>query len=400
MLSAVTNAERTMPSGHVNFSLARLSGHLLAVLGAAGVAAASALAQPAAQTNRGNVFLRYLNAPDAGGELRRPPNLWLSVGGPRQPAVMDTGSTGVVVSAAAIPNIDQLPRRGPGTLTYASGRIMRGDWVLVAVTIAGANGTSLTTKPIPVLAVRSTDCTANAPDCTPGAEPRHAVIGVGFGRKHHPGGDSGPSKNPFLNASEMDAGKNGLRRGYVVTRDGVEVGLAGASPPAGYATVRLRHDDELGDWSGASACIALNEHMPAACGTVLPDSGSTVMFLTLPPDQQQGIVLTGAPRPDRRIVGPGTKVTISLVADASARGAVSDYTFAVGDTTNPLTPGRVVLLERGDQPTFVNTSLRLLNGFDYLFDADNGIVGYRWTGRVAGAGAPVSSDGSAAGERH
>ena len=52
----------------------------------------------------------------------------------------------------------------------------------------------------------------------------------------------------------------------------------------------------------------------------------------------------------------------------------------MGDAANPLTPGRVVLLERGDQPTFVNTSLRLLNGFDYLFDADNGIVGYRWTG--------------------
>ena len=102
----------------------------------------------------------------------------------------------------------------------------------------------------------------------------------------------------------------------------------------------------------------------------------------MPPDQQQGIVLTGAPRPDRRIVGPGTKVTISLVPDAQARGAVSDYTFAVGDAADPLAPGRVILLERGDQPTFVNTSLRLLNGFEYLFDAENGIVGYRWTGRV------------------
>jgi hypothetical protein len=60
---------------------------------------------------------------------------------------------------------------------------------------------------------------------------------------------------------------------------------------------------------------------------------------------------------------------------------MSDYTFTVGDTADPMAPGRVILLERGDQPTFVNTSLRLLNGFDYLFDAENGIVGYRWTGR-------------------
>jgi hypothetical protein len=372
-----------MLAGRVNFRLAHAGRHLLAALATACMAAASALAQPAEQTRQGGVFLRYLNIPEAGGELRRSPDLWLSFGGSRQPAVMDTGSTGIVVSAASIPNVDQLPRRGPGTMTYASGRIMRGDWVPVPVTIAGANGASLTIKPVPVLAVQSTDCVETAPGCTPGVEPSHAVIGIGFGRKGREGRDSGPSQNPFVNVSEMDAGHNGLRRGYVITREGVLVGLTGASPPAAYVTVRLRHDDEREDWTPAPACVSVNEHTPPACGTVLPDTGSTVMFLTVPPDQQQGIVITGAPRPDRRIVGPGTKVTISLVPNTSAHGAVSDYTFAVGDAADPLAPGRVVLLERGDQPTFVNTSLRLLNGFDYLFDADTGIVGYRWTGRVA-----------------
>jgi hypothetical protein len=363
-----------MPASH----RIRLGRQLLALSAAASLAAGSAAAQSANRTNQGGVFLRYVNAPEAGRELRRSPNLWLSFGGAREPAVMDTGSTGVVASAASIPNVDQLPRRGAGTVTYASGRIMRGDWVLVPVTITGADGTSLTTKPIPVLAVRSAECVENAPGCLPGLASSHAVIGIGFGRKRHPGGDSGPSKNPFL----VDAGQHGLRRGYLVTRDGVEVGLTGASPPAGYVTVRLRHDDELEDWTSAPACISINGHTPAACGTALPDTGSTVMFLTVPPDQQQGIVLTGAPRPDRRIVGPGTRVSISLVPDAQARGGVSDYAFAVGDAADPLAPGRVILLERGDQPTFVNTSLRLLNGFDYLFDADNGVVGYRWTGRV------------------
>ncbi len=368
-----------MNTGWVDFSRRRL-GPLLVALGTVSLAPTTTLAQAADQTSRGGTFLRYLNAPEAGGELRRAPDLWLSFGGARQPAMMDTGSTGIVVSATAIPNIDRLPRLGPGTLTYASGSIMRGDWVLVSVTIAGAHGASLTTRPIPLLAVRATDCTENVPDCAPGTGPQHAVIGVGFGPKGRPGGESGPSKNPFLNASPVDADRNGLRRGYVVTRQGVQVGLTGLSPPAGYVTARLRHDDELEDWTAAPACISLNGHMPAACGTLLPDTGSTVMFLTVPPDQQQEVVITGAPRPDRRIVGPGTRVTISLVPDASARGTVSEYSFVVGDAANPLTPGRVVLLERGDQPTFVNTSLRLLNGFDYLFDADKGIVGYRWTG--------------------
>ena len=370
------------PAGDGNFRRRCLGGPLLALSAAASIAASSALAQPADRTSQGGVFLRYLNAPEAGRELRQPPKLWLSFGASREPAIMDTGSTGVVVPATLIPNVDQLPRRGPGTMTYASGRILRGEWVLVPVTIAGANGISLTTKTIPVLAVRSADCVENAPGCTE-LEVSHPVIGVGFGRRGRPGNDSGPSKNPFLNGSEIDAGHKGVRRGYRVTREGVQVGLTGPDSAASYVTVRLRHDDEHEDWTAAPACISVNGHTPATCGTVLPDTGSTVMFLTVPPDQQQGIVLTGAPRPDRRVVGPGTKVAISLIPDAQARGAVSDYTFTVGDTADPMAPGRVILLERGDQPTFVNTSLRLLNGFDYLFDAENGIVGYRWTGRVS-----------------
>ena len=50
---------------------------------------------------------------------------------------------------------------------------------------------------------------------------------------------------------------------------------------------------------------------------------------------------------------------------------------------NPLAPARVTLVGRGDRPTFVNTGVHLFNGFDYLFDADKGIVGYRWNGRVS-----------------
>jgi hypothetical protein len=43
----------------------------------------------------------------------------------------------------------------------------------------------------------------------------------------------------------------------------------------------------------------------------------------------------------------------------------------------------VTLVGRGDRPTYVNTGVHLLNGFDYLFDADKGIVGYRWNGRLS-----------------
>ena len=37
----------------------------------------------------------------------------------------------------------------------------------------------------------------------------------------------------------------------------------------------------------------------------------------------------------------------------------------------------MTLVGTGQHAPFVNTSFHLLNGFDYLFDADRGLVGYR-----------------------
>ncbi len=293
---------------------------------------------------------------------------------------MDTGSTGIVVSASAIPNIDRLPSRGPGTLTYtSSGRIERGDWVVVRATIAGANGASVTTLPIPVLAVRSVACLDNARNCTPREDPRHvAMIGVGFGRRGNREGPHGPDINPFLNLAGYGSGHGGLRRGYIVSSAGVQIGLGGADPGDGYVTVQLAGDDARQDWSAAPACITIDDRTPA-CGTVLPDTGVTGMFLSLPASEER--VSAESRGPDRSLP-PGTKVTISLAPEAATPGGAS-YSFRVGDASNPLAPARVTLVGRGDRPTYVNTGVHVLNGFDYLFDADKGIVGYRWNGRLS-----------------
>jgi hypothetical protein len=109
---------------------------------------------------------------------------------------------------------------------------------------------------------------------------------------------------------------------------------------------------------------------------VLPDTGVTRMFLALPAAQTDGRTLPAGA--DQTLV-PGTKVAISLAPGAPAGGASADYSFNVGDAANPLAPGRVTLVGRGERPTYVNTSVYLLNGFDYLFDADRGVVGYRRT---------------------
>jgi hypothetical protein len=361
-------------------SMRQLIGVGVPALLAASIVISSGVAQPRDKPQdkadgRG-VFLRFFNRGEA-GHLQNPPHLGLSFGGRQLRAVMDTGSTGIVVSASAIPNIDRLPNRGPGTLTYtSSGRIERGDWVVVRATIAGANGASVTTLPIPVLAVRSVACLDNARNCTVREDPRHvAMIGVGFGRRGNREGPHGPDINPLLNLPGSD--RSGLRRGYIVSSAGVQIGLSAADPGDGYVTEQLTRDDAREDWSGAPACIAIDDRTPA-CGTALPDTGVAGMFLSLPASDEQA---AGSGGGDRGL-SPGTKVTILLAPEASASGAAS-YSFRIGDLSNPLAPARVTLVSRGDRPTFVNTGVHVLNGFDYLFDADKGVVGYRWNGRLS-----------------
>jgi hypothetical protein len=71
---------------------------------------------------------------------------------------------------------------------------------------------------------------------------------------------------------------------------------------------------------------------------------------------------------------------ISSIPDEHSPQAL--YTFTLGDDSNPLAPAYLTLVSR-TRASFVNTSLHFLNGFDYLYDADGGFVGFRWTGHAS-----------------
>ncbi len=307
------------------------------------------------------VFLAFLDAPHERAPLRVPPRLLVSFGGSPVAAVMDTGSTGIVVSASAIPDVANLP--GPsGFIEYSSsGRIERGRWVETPVTIRGANGLSVTTRPIRVLAVTRVDCIPHARNCRVRIMPRHvAMLGVGFGREadHQP--ESTPDRNPFLTI----AGPVPPWRGYIVTRRGVTLGL-NQSVSHSFAMIRLVRSGRVPDWDQTPVCIAIDAAQPA-CGVALIDTGVVVMYLSVP----------GAPLSpgltDGPSLRPGTRLAISL--PAPTRDAAS-YEITVGGPPGALAPERVILVpHRG---TFVNTSLRFLNGFDYLFNDSLGMVGFR-----------------------
>jgi hypothetical protein len=326
-----------------------------------------------------SVFLPYVNAPAGGGDITASPLLRISFGGASRMAILDTGSTGVVVSASDIPGVDALPAT-PGQLAYSSsGRIMVGKWVTTPVIVEGGDGTRFETKPIPVLAVSRIDCRANARNCQPEDAPKGvAMLGIGFGREHDGQEQSTPDKNPFL-ADTASGARH--RRGYVVTRTGIRVGLTATDAGSAFAFIKLAPNAKyVGDWAGAPVCISVDGKLPAACGASLVDTGVTGMYITLPAALAAG--KTGTNGKGETTLADGTQLVFAFPGKDPEKPIESaGYGFAVGGSGNPLAPDFLVLNTVRPQP-FVNTSVRFLNGFDYLYDADGGMVGYRWTGRA------------------
>lgn len=337
--------------------------------GAQGAAPAPDLA-----TGGKTVFLPYLNAPLSGAPIQHTPKLSISVnGGPPVRGVMDTGSTGMVLAARLIPNLASLPVIKQGELTYSSsGRIMKGVWVKVPVTISGTNGTQITTRPVPVLAVTRIECTPTARRCRPSAHPTHtAMIGIGFARGSEATHLGLADHNPFLSLPDMGSGDTPgtMRRGYVVTRRGVYLGLS-PQVAASMNFIKLDKAEDRPGWSPIPVCMSLGGRQPAACGTALIDTGVTTMYLTLPQEQ-----LAGQTQPNgKNLPTPisGTSLRIAF----GPNGSGPSYSFKAGDKADPAAPDGITLVDRPGR-VFVNTSVRLLNRFDYLYDADGGFAGFR-----------------------
>lgn len=331
-----------------------------AALGAAfaGATAASAAEKPDYRSAAGSVHLRYLNAGE--GDIRAVPRIGLSFGERVMRAELDSGSTGVVVAAALIPGFDQLPVISDGRLTYtSSGRVMIGSWVTTPLSLVGEDGASVTTEPMPILAVTRVECLEQSRNCTPNDDPRDiAMVGIGFAREGDRQAESTPEKNPLLRVSAGTA-----RKGYVLRAEGIDVGIDEKVARGDFRFVKLERQEDLPDWKAVPACISVAGASPAACGTMLVDTGVGDMFLTVPPSEAQ-------PGP----LDDGTEIAV-LLGDDSASEPL--YSFTTGDGSQPMAPARVHLDVSDRKKPFVNTSFHFLNGFDVLFDAEGGWVGFK-----------------------
>jgi hypothetical protein len=315
----------------------------------------------------------FANGPISAGYV---PEVWLKLPGsaPRRFG-MDTGSTGIVVAADHYTPGPGDVAVGPGRIVYnSSGRILTGTQYVTDVAIQRDGNTPVAMARVQVLRVTAITCLERARDCRPEQNPRDvALLGVGFDRDSAQGGAASVPRNPFTSLVSLASGAplSSVRPGYIVTRTAVHLGIT-AEHTHDFAFVKLAPGAAsrpgVPEWNAAPMAVSVDGVV--GNGTILMDTGINYMFLSAP---------AGTPLEPGTRAPVGTKIAVYLPDRRSPQPAF--YSFTVGERGNPLRPEKVEVVR--DRGVFVNTGRMFLEGFDYLYDAAGGYVGYGWNRRLS-----------------
>ena len=236
--------------------------------------------------------------------------------------IIDTGSTGIAISASLLPSLAGYTPLGPGTINYdSSGASPTGTFYELPVSLLGgtSGGSAATASTtVKVLVVTSDNTTT--------------YFGIGNNRNNVYSGTPNTSltfaqnvaqgiitpisavgMNPLLNVSVN--GTAPPNQGYVVMNNQIVVGLTTANN--GYSFVKLTPDAANGPnlWNGIPVSLTVGTGT-AGAGTILHDTGIDYAFLT--PFGQTGQTVS--------VAMPG----------ASPTGALYDFVITRGTSTPPL----------------------------------------------------------------
>jgi hypothetical protein len=319
---------------------------------------------------------------------------------------MDTGSVGIIVGSSYFspPGTSDPSFIGQGTETLtSSGFMYTGDWYETTVNLFDGP-TIVAISRVPVMAVTTITCIPDARDCNPGNPAETNYFGIGFaGGSGQPQGT--PDKNAFLNVMSMSGSviPPWPSPGYILSTQGVlkgvQIGLT-SSNTQGFAMIKLEpllaptlaqwqampeSPNVLTDWQHARATITVNGK--SGSGGILFDTGVSTSFLTPPigvtPNTGMGppnAECNGGPNGPTCAVS-GTTVRVSFPNQTTP---VASLNYTVGPNNgsqvgNPVSPFAVSVDEDNGAP-FLNTSVRFLQAFNYLYDAANGFIGLQTTG--------------------
>jgi hypothetical protein len=168
----------------------------------------------------------------------------------------------------------------------------------------------------------------------------------------------------------------GLAPGYILSDDGITVGLSAAAT-SGFSFVKLvpesspSPDTQPGTvWQQAPAALTAGD--ATGQGTILPDSGIDYAFLT--PQKFVGVGPCPVSPPGGRTCLP-TGVAVEVALPTAALPLVSYSLTQNGSAMAPT----AISLNPPSSATFLNSGRLFYRGLDYLFDPVNGVVGYRAT---------------------
>lgn len=343
-------------------------------------------------------------------------------------ALVDTGSTGIVIAKGALPksiNTTGLPIEGFGYTS--SDNYMIGQFVNVKVQFPGTSqgkpGT-VTTNSLPVLAVscgckfskgaasntqplslarceenngkaaifgNSSDA-YNLSSCTKIAP---HMMGVGFAR-----GNSGPEKNPFLQIDPASMPGLTAHKGYIIGKNGqITLGINADSAAQIQSKMQLvaqKQDNSTGmNWAAPSACVSLTAPntktiATTLCGELLVDTGIDFMFLGF----DSSLIPKGAATHskikfdgvERTLVSsgyqlgfafpnaqnPGFRDTLTTVVPQGNKPPLTSPSQVVATWVNP--PATSVASDAANSG-FINTGRKILQSGSVMYDATCGIYG-------------------------
>ena len=313
----------------------------------------------------------------------------LAVGGASRPTpfVMDTGSTGIVVSPDYFKRGPDDVYVGKGKQVYtSSGKVLHGKFYLTDVVIYENHGTPLATARVTVMEVTRETCLEHHPKCKKNLHPTGvAYMGVGFDRGASSTQPPAPynNTNPFTNIVSLASGQpvSNLAPGYVISNSGVTLGLS-SSATNNFAFVKLLPNTTNNPpqpapaWLGAPVTILVGGKQSS--GSLLPDSGINYAYLTPPP----GAAITTTKIDCKTSTCLGSNNTVQIYLPGQTAPQPAFYTFTSDGSGNALQPSSVSL-NKASTTAFLNTGREFYAGFDYVYDPINGYVGYRWNGTVS-----------------
>ena len=333
-----------------------------------------------------------------------PPKLNFSIAGDStiHTVTMDTGSVGVAMSAANIPNYQNLksaPGAKPGTQFLSSSKVLWvGTWVPMTVTLYDRDNKPIATSEVLILGVeKSGRCDSYQTDqqiCPnlPAPEKPVLYMGVGFGQEADFQPQGTPDKNVLLNLRSVNGqpiADGTLNKGYIIGRQGIQVGLT-ADNTAGFRFAKLNpYAQYPGDWMMPQGCITVNPDQNRNAGgpicttaNILVDTGIPQSYMTLPPaiqfDKVQQADLS-EPTKTVWVLAPNTSVAVNI---PNASDPIATDAFIVGGGA-PNEPAQVIPSSTEPPPPaakkapFINTGRHCLRQYQILDDAKQGYVGMK-----------------------